>query len=204
MSFGPSTRCGRGPDDLEYRIAQSQDKHRNVSHHGAVSDEEPRPEEQTAPLAAQQPPPPPEEQTTPLASERPPLPPDQPPAAAGQSQRWRDRAWSLRAVIAVGLASVILGGLAGAAIATVGNHQDQQRGPGFGRFQGGPGMPPGQRGFGQGPRRFHDPNGSGQRQWGQQQQPNGPNGRLQPFGPGGQGGRGTNPTPTPPTPSATS
>ena len=163
---------------------QSQDKHRILSHHGAVSDEQPPPEEQTLPLSAEPP-------ATP--AQRPPLPPDRPPVAEGHPQRWRDRAWSLRAVIAVGLTSVILGGLAGAAIATVGDHQDQRRGPGFGRFHGRPGMPPGQGGFGQGPRwRFNDP-------YLRQQ----PNGQLQPFGPGGQGSQGANPTPTPPTPPPT-
>lgn len=143
-----------------------------------MSEEEPRPEEQTAPI----------------------LPPDhQPPAAAeGTQPRWRDRAWSLRAVIAVGLVAVVLGGLAGAAIASVGDHQDQRRGPGFGRMQGGPGMPPGQRRFGQRPQwRFDDPYGPGQRQWGQRMQPGGPNGQLQPFG------QGTPPTPAPPIPSPT-
>ncbi len=105
-------------------------------------------------------------------------------------------------MIAVGLVAVLLGGLGGAAIATVGDHQDQRRGPGFGRMQGGPGMPPGQRRFGQGPRQgqqwhFNDPYGSGQRQWDQRMQPGGPNGPLQPFG------QGTSPTPAPPTPSPT-
>jgi hypothetical protein len=172
---------------------ESQDNHRCVSHHGGVSDEEPRPEEQTAPLSAQQPPVP-AEQTARLSA-------DQPPATEGHPQRWRDRAWSLRAVIAVGLVAVVLGGLAGAAIASVGDHQDQRGGPGFGRFQGGPGMPPGQGRMGQRPQwRFNDPYGSGQRQWDQQQRPGGPNGPLQRFGRGDN--PGNNPTP-PPTPSPT-
>jgi hypothetical protein len=147
-----------------------------VPHHGGVSDEEPRPEEQTAPI----------------------LPPDRPPATEESPQRWRDRAWSLRAVIAVGLVAVVLGGLAGAAIASVGGHQDQRGGPGFGRFHGGPGMPPGQGRMGQRPQwRFNDPRGSGQRQWDQQQQPGGPNGPPQ------RDNHGNNPTPAPPTPSPT-
>jgi hypothetical protein len=161
-----------------------------------VSDEEPRPEEQTAPLSAQQPPVP-DEQTAPLSTDQPPLPPDQPPVAEGHPQRWRDRAWSLRAVIAVGLVAVVLGGLAGAAIASVGDHQDQRGRPGFGRFHGGPGMPPGQGRMGRRQWRFNDPYGSGQRQRGQQQRPGGPTGPLQRFG------QGNNNTPAPPTPSPT-
>jgi len=162
----------------EPRPGETQDNHRNLSHHGGVSDEEPRPEEQTTSFPA-----------------------NTPPEAQSRQQRWRDRAWSFRSVIAVGLVAVLLGGLAGAAIATVGDHQDQRRGPGFSRFHGGPGRPPG--GLGQGPMgqrpqwRFNDPYGSGQRQWDQGQQPGGPNGPLQPFG------QGQSPTPAPPTPSAT-
>ena len=145
---------------MDYRVQESQDRHRYVAHHGGVSEYD-------------------EEPTTAL--------PEEQPAAERPRQRWRDRAWSLRALIAVALASVILGGLAGAALANIGDHQDQHRSPGFGR-RFGPGMPPpGRHGFGQGPRwRFHDPYGQGQRQWGQ--------------GPGQRGPLTPNSTPTPRTP----
>jgi hypothetical protein len=58
-------------------------------------------------------------------------------------QRLRDRLWSLRAVIAVALASVIIGGLGGAALAGVSGDDDGRMGPGHGRFnRGGPGPTP--------------------------------------------------------------
>ena len=56
------------------------------------------------------------------------LPPDRTPEASTK-QRFVDRVWSFRALIAVALAAVILGGLGGAALASVGDHQDR-RGPG--------------------------------------------------------------------------
>jgi hypothetical protein len=58
-------------------------------------------------------------------------------------QRLRDRLRSLRAVIAVALASVIIGGLGGAALASVSGHDDGRMGPGHGRFhRGGPAPTP--------------------------------------------------------------
>jgi hypothetical protein len=81
------------------------------------------------------------------------LPPDQDPRPP--KQRFADRLWSLRAVIAVALVSVILGGLAGAAIANAGDHDDRRgpmrfqrggpTGPGGGQWQwgDGPGHGPG-------------------------------------------------------------
>jgi hypothetical protein len=85
-------------------------------------------------------------------------------------QRLRDRLWSFRAVIAVALASVIVGGLGGAALAGVSDNGDQGRfGPGPARFnRGGPGGPPGMRGIG--PNGMQQRNGMGQRQWSQQGQ----------------------------------
>ena len=107
--------------------------------------------------------------------------PQGPPAYQSQQPaagpRFRDRLWGLRAVIAVALASVILGGLGGAAIARVGDHEegrDGRFGPGQGRFggPGGPGMPPGHM-----------------RRWQRQQGQDGPWNQQQP-------------TPAPPSPSA--
>ena len=66
-------------------------------------------------------------------------------------QRFVDRVWGLKAIIAVGLASVIIGGLGGAALAKGGEGQGGNDrfghghgfGPGFGRGPNGQG-PPGQ------------------------------------------------------------
>ncbi len=77
------------------------------------------------------------------------LPPDQPPDQPpdGSKQRLVDRLWSFRALIAVALASVILGGLGGAALANAGDNDDHRRGgpiPGrLGQRPGNPMMPPG-------------------------------------------------------------
>jgi hypothetical protein len=61
------------------------------------------------------------------------------PAASGATttgQTWRNRAWSLPAVVAVALASVLLGGLGGAALANVSDDgRDGRFGPGHSRFQ---------------------------------------------------------------------
>jgi hypothetical protein len=106
----------------------------------------------TAPLPAS--PPPAEETRT--------LPPDpvlSAPAAAGPpapppGPRFRDKLWSLRAVIAVALASVLLGGAGGAAIAnlTNGNGNDGRMGPGnrFGPGELQRGQMPGGGQFGRG------------------------------------------------------
>src|SRR5687767_7509878 len=73
---------------------------------------------------------------------------DPPPASAPPKQSFRDRVWSLRSVVAVALAAVILGGLGGAAIASVVDGDDERRGPGQGRFErGGPDGPPGLQRF---------------------------------------------------------
>ena len=106
--------------------AETQDKHRLRAHDGCVTDVPP----ESRPV-----PPQPDHDVTRV------LPPDQPPAEP--KPRFVDRLWSLRAVIAVALASVILGGLGGAALANVGDHDDRRMGPG--RFRGGGPMmvPPG-------------------------------------------------------------
>jgi hypothetical protein len=121
-------------------VAGSQDKHRFGAHHGSVTDVPP----ESHPV----PPPEPDPHATRV------LPPDQAPPPP--KQRFADRLWSLRAVIAVALASVILGGLAGAAIANAGN-DDDRRGPM--RFQRGGPMGPGggQWQWGDGPGRGNDP-----------------------------------------------
>jgi len=74
------------------------------------------------------------------------LPPDPTLQQGGEApppkERFVDRLWSLRAVIAVALASVILGGLGGAALASAaGDDGNLRRGPGQ-RFHGGRQMPP--------------------------------------------------------------
>lgn len=97
-----------------------------------------------------------------IPADRPPAQPVQPP-----QQRLRDRVWSFRALIAVALASVIVGGLGGAALASISKGGDDGRfGPGQGRFQrGGPGGPPGMN-----PGQQGRP-GGGQRQFGQNGNP---------------------------------
>jgi hypothetical protein len=77
-----------------------------------------------------------------------------PPAQTAPKQRFTDRLWGLRAVIAVAIASVIIGGLGGAALASLGGrHDDGRSGPGFGHhFRGGPGQ-----GQGRGPNGFTPP-----------------------------------------------
>jgi hypothetical protein len=101
--------------------------------------------------------------------------------------RWRDRVWSFRAMLAVALATLVLGGVVGGAVvAAAGDDNDDQ-----GRFRMGPGgrfekMPPGWRG----PRQFH-PGGPGW-QWNDGPQPPGPD--VTPYG-------APSPQPTPPTPS---
>jgi hypothetical protein len=135
----------------------SQVNDRSMTHHGRVSENEPGPAE-TQPVE----------------------PTVQQPART----RWRDRSWSLPVLVVVALVAVLLGGLGGAALASVGGHQDGSRGPGFGRGPGGPGMMPGrgvpgQRGFGQRGFGFNDPYGSRQQN---QQQPGAPSGQLRPFG----------------------
>jgi hypothetical protein len=68
----------------------------------------------------------------------PPTPPAAPPGPAPVLKtRWRDRAFNLRAMVAVGLAGLVLGAGAGAGTALVAGHDD---GPDF-RHQriGGPG-----------------------------------------------------------------
>ena len=130
-------------------VVRSQDKHSFPAHHGCVTD--------VPPGAGSTPPPDPDPTRTHV------LPPDRDPVAG--RQRFADRVWSLRAVIAVALASVILGGLGGAALASAGDDNDD-RGRHFQR--GGP-LPPGMQ-------RFHDRRkelkefrerrGHGQRWWG--------------------------------------
>lgn len=70
--------------------------------------------------------------------------------------RWRDRAWSFRAMIAVALASVVIGGLAGGAVVAASgddNDREQRMGP----WGPGGGMPPGWRE--RGPRDFRGDGG---------------------------------------------
>ena len=66
------------------------------------------------------------------------LPPDREPG--GPRQRFADRVWTLRALIAVALASVILGGLGGAALASIGDDDDRRDAPGR-LHRGGPMTP---------------------------------------------------------------
>jgi hypothetical protein len=115
------------------------------------------------------------------------VPPDapEPPAQPILVTRWRDRAWSFRAMVAVALATLLLGGIAGGAIVAVADDGND----GHSRFLIGPGgradrMPPGWRGH----RHFHD----GGPQWRWNDGPRPPGGDdVTPYG-----------QPSPPAPSA--
>jgi hypothetical protein len=113
------------------------------------------------------------------------LPPD--PAPVTQQPvlvtRWRDRAWSFRAMLAVALATLVIGGIAGGTVVAVSGDDDDH-----GYFRMGPGGPDGRMPPGMGQRRFHD--GGPKWRWDDGSQ-DGPN--MMPYG---------QPTPpTPPTPS---
>jgi len=98
------------------------------------------------------------------------LPPDREPPAP--RQRLSERVWSFRSVIAVALTAVIVGGLGGAALASVaqddqgrfGPGQFNRGGPGAGRG-GGPGMMDERRR--ERMKEWRDQRGQGQRPWGQ-------------------------------------
>jgi hypothetical protein len=73
--------------------------------------------------------------------------------------RFTDRVWNFRAMVAVALAALLLGGGLGAAIAAVSHDDGPDRHPGFMRWQGGPDGPggpfmgPGPNGFDPGQRK---------------------------------------------------
>ena len=132
----------------------------------------------------------PDHDAAPTEETRPVLPPDLAPeamAAAAAPQpvlktRWRDRAWSFRAMLAVALATLVLGGVAGGTIVAVAGDDNDDHG----HFWMGPGGP-GERMPGwNGPRQFKD--GGPKWQWNDGPQP--PDGGTTPYG-----------QPSPPTPS---
>jgi len=112
-----------------------------------------------------------------------PLDAPQPAAQPVLVTRWRDRAWSFRAMIAVALATLLIGGIVGGTIVAVADDGND----GHSRFLMRPGgradrMPPGWR---HGPR-FQD--GGPMWRWNDGPQP--PDGNVTPYG-----------HPAPPTPS---
>lgn len=114
--------------------------------------------------------------------------PAAPATAPVLKTRWRDRAWTFRAMLAVAAASLVIGGVAGGVIGAAAGHDDHDR---YRMGPWGPGMqmPPGWRGQGRG---FGGDGGPGWR-WNDGPQQGGP---LTPYG-------GTNPSPTPPSSSPT-
>jgi len=142
-----------------------------------------------------------ESSTTPMPADEP-IRSEAAPAAAAPvgaapvlKTRWRDRAWTFRAMLAVAAASLVIGGIAGGVI--VGAASDDDRGDHrmdhMGRWYRDGGVPPGwQR---HGPRNFQGP---GQGPGG------GPAGPMMPYGDGDDGATPTPPAATPtPTPGAT-
>jgi hypothetical protein len=114
------------------------------------------------------------------------IPPERAPAPVLKT-RWRDRAWSFRSMLAVALATFLIGGIAGGIVvgATGDDHDGQHR---MGRW--GPGGPMGGPGW-----RWRDPrgyNGDGGPQWRWNDGPVPPP-NLTPYG-------GTTPAPKPATP----
>ena len=87
------------------------------------------------------------------------LPPDRDPAAGRQKQRFADRVWSLPAVIAIALVSVILGGLGGAALASAGD-DDRRR-----HFQRDDELPPKLQRYLERRQEFLERRGLGRRDW---------------------------------------
>ena len=139
----------------------------------------------------------PEPEATPTEETRPVLPPD--PAGTTTTTtpvmkpRWRDRVWTFRAMLAVALATLVLGGVVGGTIVALADDGNDDHG----YFRMGPGgrmpgdrMPPGWRG----PRQFHD-GGPG---WRWNDGPPPPGGNVTPYG---QPSPSTTPKPAPtPTP----
>ena len=95
--------------------------------------------------------------------------------------RWRDRAWSFRAMLAVALATLVIGGVAGGTIVALADDDNEH-----GHYWMGPGGPDG--GMPWGPRHYRD--GGPKWRWDDGSQ-DGPD--MMPYGP-----------PSPPTPSPSS
>jgi len=134
-----------------------------------------------------------EDDTTTPGDTRPVLPPDPaqaapPPTPQPTPQpvlvtRWRDRAWSFRAMLAVALATLVIGGIAGGTVVALADDDDEH-----GHFWMGPGGPDDGMPPGWGPRHYRD--GGPKWRWddGPQDNP-----KMMPYG-----------QPSPPTPSPSS
>ena len=124
---------------------------------------------------------------------RPVLPPD--PASATPHAtphpvlvtRWRDRAWSFRAMLAVALATLVIGGIAGGTVVALADDDDEH-----GHFWMGPGGPDDGMPPGWGPRHYRD--GGPKWRW-DDGTPDGPD--MMPYG-----GQPTAPSPLTPSPSS--
>jgi hypothetical protein len=121
----------------------------------------------------------------PVTSEQPVAAPG--PAVAVAQTRWRDRVWSFRAMIAVAVASLIIGGIGGGLVGgvlgfVVGHHVDRSEMGPWGPGMHGPGM--------HGPKWRERGHGGGP---GWRWDDGGPQGPLTPYG----GPSAPNPTPTP-------
>lgn len=121
--------CEAASRDRGVLVGKSQPGDRFAAHDGGMDENNDRHDGafENADVAPEHP-----TETTPVASE-----PVAGPAPTGP--RLRDRMWSFRSILAVGIASLLLGGAGGAAIgaATGGHDHDHER---FGRFAGPGGM----------------------------------------------------------------
>jgi hypothetical protein len=136
-----------------------------------MSDDETRPIEPDAPTPPPQPEPAPQPEAPAYAAQPAyamPLPAGQPAYAAQQRPRFADQVLGMRAVVAVALACLIIGGLSGWILGHAAGSDRGRFGPGPGFMQRG--FPDGSNGFPGGPNGFSDQQPG--------QQPNAP------FGPG--------------------
>ena len=107
--------------------------------------------------------------------------------------RWRDRAWSFRALLAVALAMFVIGGIGGLVVGVAAAHHHDRNDGFYYRMGPGGGMPPGWR-MHRGPGWRWDDGGRG-RQWKDGPQPP----QLTPYGaPGSSGPTASTPSPSAP------
>lgn len=153
-----------------------------------MSDQPPAPEEPAAtdPGTADPGPADQDADTAPLPAQPQAAPRPEPAASPSQVPAWRDRVLGLRGIVAVAIASLIVGGLGGFALGRIGDQDDEWRRGGMGWHHGPGGMPDrGEQGRGphQGP-----PGWGPQQGWGPAEQWGPPEGWGSPQGPSAERG----------------